>query len=1027
MIAKVLKIWAAAAYAGLIKRNVIKNKALNMMDWESIAERLLGASVNLKPLAGEYDLNFLAALGTHSCILKVMRPDCEMSFVDMQIKAIMHLRKSDKSLPIPDVLNFKNDRFIAMENNRLVWAQSRLEGGALATIKEKPISLLEELGSYMGRIDKGLENFDHPELGRSQKWNLLEGLWIYEHLDAIEDVKKRSLIKSICDQFSDLLPQMHSLPFQALHNDFNDYNILTQAHEEGHFSISGLIDFGDMTRGPAIIDFSIGGAYYLLDTIRPMASFAALLKGYHSARPLCEEEIALVYPAALMRLAVSVVNSTLEAAKNPGDPYIIITQAPAWQFLENAMIDTNLMEARLRVACGFPVTKTATRISKFIEKENGNFTSVLDCNLASAEIACASVERSMIPQNPFDLTAHEAAQVGVSDQSEGVSIGGYGEPRLIYTAPAFMIGDHIAQGRRSVHIGVDVFIKAGTPVQAPLAAKVLCVENREGHLDYGGMVILSHMTPDQDEFFTLYGHLNPDSIAHLSAGSEIAAGECFARLGDQTHNGGWSCHLHFQMALLMDGLSRDWPGVVDPDELYFWSKVFPNPAALMNLSDEKVSYKGINETQLLEKRKTKFARNLKLSYKSPLMFVRGWKHFLFDQNGQPFLDAYNNVPHVGHAHPRIRKVAEEQLARVNSNTRYLHPAQIAFAEKLTQKTPENLSICFFVNSGSEANELALRLARAYSGAKDTIVLDDGYHGNTTGAIDISPYKFNRKNGVGKPDWVEIMPSPDDYKGAFLRDDPFAGEKFGALADVAIGNIHRRGGRLACFIAETFPSVGGQIIPPKGYLEAVYHRVRAAGGVCIADEVQTGLGRLGENYFAFEEQCVVPDIIVLGKPIGNGHPMGAVVTTPEIAASFDNGIEFFSTFGASTLSCLIGKEVLDIVDQEDLSQNAKIVGRRLLDGMEALKTKYDVVGDSRGRGLFLGLELVKDKASKIPATALTCFVVQRMRSKRVLLGTEGPHENVLKIRPPLTIDAPASDFLLLQLDETLKEAIDLGIA
>ena len=946
-----------------------------MVDWENIAQRLFGAQLSLKALAGEYDLNFLAAWEGQSCVLKIMRPDCEMSYVEMQIKALLHLKESDKSLPIPHAVRFEDDSFVSKQDGRLLWAQSRLEGGALATIKEKPDALLDQLGGYMGRIDKCLENFDHPELIRPQKWDLLEGLWVYKHLDAIKDAKRRSLIKLICDQFSNILPKIKALPFQALHNDFNDYNILAQAHEKGQFSISGLIDFGDMARGPAIIDFAIGAAYSLLNTIRPMTSFAALIKGYHSTRPLSEKEIAIAYPAALMRLAVSVVNSTLEAEKNPEDPYITITQAPAWQFLENYMVDVNLMEARLRVACGFPVTKPAQRISKFIETENGSFASVLDCDLGSADIACVSVDRSCIPENPFHLTTKEAAQVGITDQGDRVSVGGYGEPRLIYTAPAFMLGDHISQGRRTVHIGVDVFVKAGTAVQAPIAARVLCVENREGHLDYGGMVILSHVTPEQDEFFTLYGHLNPNSITHLNAGSEIAAGECFARLGDQTHNGGWSPHLHFQLALLTDGLSQDWPGVVDPDEFSFWSKVFPNPAALMNLSDDQVFYQGIDEEQLLEKRKTKFARNLKLSYKSPLTFVRGWQHFLFDQKGQPFLDAYNNVPHVGHAHPRIRNVAQDQLARVNSNTRYLHPAQIAFAKKMTQRTPENLSVCLFVNSGSEANELALRLARAHSGGKDTIVLDEGYHGNTTGAIDISPYKFNRKNGVGQPDWVEVIASPDDYRGAFLRDDPLAGEKFAALTDVAIHEISQRGGRLACFIAETFPSVGGQIIPPKGYLEAVYSRVRVAGGVCIADEVQTGLGRLGENYFAFEEQGVIPDIIVIGKPIGNGHPMGVVITTPEIAASFDNGIEFFSTFGASTLSCRIGKEVLDIVDQEGLSQNAKIVGKRLLDGMEALKAKYEIVGDARGRGLFLGLELVKDKASKTPATALTCFVVQ----------------------------------------------------
>ena len=997
-----------------------------MLDWECIAQRLLGASVRLEPLQGEYDLNFFASSDQQSYILKVMRPDCEREFVDMQIKAMKHLKVSDKFLPIPDIIPFKSGRLIVEENDRLIWIQSRLEGGVLATLKEKPKALLEELGSYMGRVDKSLENFDHPQLRRSQKWNLLEGLWIYEHLDAIQNIKRKTLIKSICDQFSNVLSQIKALPSQALHNDFNDYNILIQAKRSGQFSISGLIDFGDMASGPAINDLSIGGAYCLLHTIRPMTNFAALVKGYHSTRPLSEEEIGLVYPLALMRLAISVLNSILEAQKNPEDPYITITQAPAWHFLETEMINAKLMEARLRVACKFPVTKAAVRISNFIQAKNGNFASVLDCDLGSAKVACVSVDGSAMPQNPFYLTADEASKVGVNKDSNGLLIGGYGEPRLIYTAPAFMLGDHIPQGRRSVHIGVDVFVDAGTAVQAPLAAEVLYVENREMHLDYGGMVILSHMTPEQDNFFTMYGHLNPTSISHLSAGNKIKAGECFGKLGSQNQNGGWSPHLHFQLAFLTDGLSQDWPGVVDPDELYFWSKVFPNPASLMNLSEEKVSYKGINQNDLLEQRKNKFSQNLKLSYNLPLILVRGWKHFLFDQNGQPFLDAYNNVPHVGHSHPRIRNVAEDQLTRLNSNTRYLHPAQIDFAQKLTQKTPDNLSVCLFVNSGSEANELALRLARAHSGGKDTIVLQDGYHGNTTGAIDISPYKFNQANGVGQPDWVEILASPDDYQGLYLRDDPLAGEKFAALADFAIDNIRERGGRLACFIAETFPSVGGQIIPPNGYLNAVYTRVRKAGGICIADEVQTGLGRLGTNYFAFEEQGVVPDIIVLGKPIGNGHPIGAVVTTPEIAASFDNGIEFFSTFGASTLSCRIGKEVLDIIDEENLSQNAKIVGKQLVNCLEFLKTKYDVVGDVRGRGLFLGVELVENKISKKPATALTSFVVQRMRSKRVLLGTEGPYGNVLKIRPPLTIDKSAVDFLVLQLDETLKEAVELGV-
>ncbi len=304
---------------------------------------------------------------------------------------------------------------------------------------------------------------------------------------------------------------------------------------------------------------------------------------------------------------------------------------------------------------------------------------------------------------------------------------------------------------------------------------------------------------------------------------------------------------------------------------------------------------------------------------------------------------------------------------MNSNTRYLHPSQSAFAEKVLSKMPDKLSVCFFVNSGSEANELALRLARAHTGGKDIITPNHGYHGNTTGAIDISAYKFNAKGGVGQSDWVHLIEVADDYRGSYRRNDPNRAEKYAALTDRALSYIEKRGGKLAGFIAETFPSVGGQIIPPTGYLPSVYQRIRAAGGVCIADEVQTGLGRLGDYYFGFEQQTVVPDIVVLGKPIGNGHPIGVLVTTREIADSFAEGPEYFSTFGGSNLSCRIGKEVLDIVDEEGLMENARVMGGKLLKGLHDLQTDFELIGDVRGYGLLIGVELVNDRNTREAGT------------------------------------------------------------
>ncbi|MHA1547574.1 MAG: aminotransferase class III-fold pyridoxal phosphate-dependent enzyme, partial [Alphaproteobacteria bacterium] len=632
---------------------------------------------------------------------------------------------------------------------------------------------------------------------------------------------------------------------------------------------------------------------------------------------------------------------------------------------------------------------------------------------------------SAIPQNPFATTTDEARRALTDTPGGEVRLGRYGEPRLVYTSPDFYLGRWKGSDRRTVHLGIDIFAPAGTDLHAPMVATVVAASRHAGPLGYGASVVLRHQTGDGDPFYTLYGHLDHGSVAALTVGATLAKGERFARLGGSEENGGWAPHVHLQLALSIDSLGDDWPGVARAEEMDLWQALCPNPAALLNLPDERCRCLTSDPEAVQQQRRRYFGDNVKLSYRRPVMFVRGWQHYLFDVWGRPYLDAYNNVPHVGHAHPRLQAVAAEQLKRMNSNTRYLHPAQAAFAEKLLSKMPENLSVCFFVNSGSEANELALRLVRAHTGGKDMITPDHGYHGNTTGAIDISAYKFNRPGGTGRPDWVQLVDVADEYRGAFRRDVPDRAEKFAAGVDQAIVRISERGGQLAGFIAETLPSVGGQIIPPAGYLASVYNKIRAAGGLCIADEVQTGLGRLGAHYFGFEQQVAKPDIVVLGKPIGNGHPIGVVVTTRTIADSFANGVEYFSTFGGSTLSCVIGKTVLDIVDDEGLQENARVIGRRLLDGLRHLQDQHPCIGDVRGVGFFIGVELVTDRDSRDPATQIADHVVNRLRDQRVLIGVEGPHDNVLKIRPPLTMDDDGVDQLLTVLDHVLCETAVRG--
>jgi 4-aminobutyrate aminotransferase-like enzyme len=496
------------------------------------------------------------------------------------------------------------------------------------------------------------------------------------------------------------------------------------------------------------------------------------------------------------------------------------------------------------------------------------------------------------------------------------------------------------------------------------------------------------MIVKHETFFTLYGHL---AEIPLAVGTKVKAGQEIARVGDRPGNGDWPPHLHYQIIRDLLDMGCDFPGVANPDMSEVFTALSPDPAPWIPKAPTK--------EETLAARRAHLGGNLSLSYDEPLKIVRGWKQFLYDDTGRAFLDVYNNVPLVGHSHPRVVEAVQKQIAVLNTNTRYLHDNIVRYAEKLTDKLP--LKICYLLNSASEANELALRLARAHTGREDVIVLEAAYHGNTTTLIDISPYKFDGPGGKGRKPWVHVAPIPDDYRGLYKRDDPQAGAKYARHVAEIAERVEP-----AAFIAESLPSVGGQIVLPPGYLRDVYKSVHTAGGVCIADEVQVGFARLGTCFFGFELQDVVPDIVVLGKPIGNGFPLAAVITTPEIAASFDNGMEFFSTFGGNPVACAAGLAVLEVLEEEGLQENARVVGDYWLKALRELNS--EVIGDVRGMGLFLGVELVRDRSTLEPASAEASRMANLLRERGILAGTDGPHHNVIKLRPPLCFTREDAD-------------------
>jgi 4-aminobutyrate aminotransferase-like enzyme len=424
--------------------------------------------------------------------------------------------------------------------------------------------------------------------------------------------------------------------------------------------------------------------------------------------------------------------------------------------------------------------------------------------------------------------------------------------------------------------------------------------------------------------------------------------------------------------------------------------------------------------ELIAERRERIGPSLSLSYDRPLVIVRGRGTYLFDDGGRAYLDCVNNICHVGHSHPKVVAALSRQASILNTNTRYLHPGLGEYAGRLTGTLPEPLSVCFFVNSGSEANELAIRMARTHTGRRDAIVLEDGYHGNTETLVSLSPYKCEGPGGRGLAEWAHKVARPDPYRGPVRGTGREMARAYAQHVRETCEALVKRGRPPALFICEPILGCGGQVVLPEGYLEEAYRHVREAGGMCIADEVQVGFGRVGSHMWAFETQGVVPDILTLGKPIGNGHPLGAVVTTREIADSFANGMEFFSSFGGNPVSMAVGMAVLDVIEQEGLRERAGRVGTYLAGGFRHLAERHEWIGDVRGLGLFMGVELVKERASRTPATRETAWLVERAKEDGVLLSAEGPFHNVLKIKPPLQFGENEADLLLGAVDRALRE-------
>jgi 4-aminobutyrate aminotransferase-like enzyme/Ser/Thr protein kinase RdoA (MazF antagonist) len=938
-----------------------------------ILARFYGLTGEVVPLPGEHDSNFRVTTGGGLYVLKVNPPAADEAEIDLQDQAMLHLASRDPGLPVPrpvPSLSGEKIGWVEMDDGtvRAVRLLTWLPGRPWAQAAVHPSATFASLGRFLARMDRAFASFEHPRMRRPHRWAMQTAGGLLPRLGLIADPARRELAGRVLTRFAaEVSPLLATCPAQVIHGDASDHNVLVG--EDGQ--VSGLIDFGDMVHGPRVSNLAVATAYAMLGQDRPLEAVRPLVDAYDDLLRLSDRELALLFDLVLTRLAMSIVIAAWQHSEAPGNDYLLISQEGVWDLLRRlASENRHLAHFTLRDACGREPNPEARRIVSWIEAHSAGFTQV-----------CSSREIGRRYLEP-------------GEQGE-------------------------------VHLGVDVHAGPGEPVSAPLAGTVAMIQERGA----GGVVLLEHATDEAVPFWTLYGPLDREVLGRLAAGQRVAAGGLVGRIGLAAENAGRPPHLHFQLLTHTLGEGCAIEGAAPASALDVWESVSPDPNLVLGLPEGAAADLPPRDPAYLRRQRwLHLGRSLSLSYREPLKIVRGAGQFLYDESGRAYLDMVNNVCHVGHCHPRVVAAGREQMGRLNTNTRYLNDAVVRYVRRLTATFPEPLSVCFLVNSGSEANDLALRLARAHTRGRDVLVVDHAYHGNLTSLVEISPYKFAGLGGQGRPEHVHVCELPDGYRGRFREGDPDRadlGRRYADSVGERIRDVRARGSRLAAFYAESIHSCGGHVVLPSGYLAAAYEQVRAAGGVCIADEVQVGLGRAGSHMWAFETQGVVPDVVTLGKPLGNGHPLAAVVTTPEIAASFDNGMEYFNTFGGNPVSAAIGLAVLDVIRDERLRQNALQMGRRLEGGLRELAVSQPLIGDVRGLGLFLGVELVLDRETRQPAAREAALTLEAARRRGVLLATEGPHHNVLKMKPPIAMRAEHCDLFLAVLAEALAEVAAAG--
>ena len=997
-----------------------KEISINLV--QKLVEEYYGIKGNVTKLDSELDLNFKISANDSQYFLKIYNQSIDIEFAKFQENIFNKLDKTlEKKVYPKQLLNTKGNAISSFydKNNkkRFFRLNSWIDGRLWSEANPITNTLRKKLGRSAGKLTKSLESLKIIDSNYNTDWDLAKSLWTVNYLKLFNTKKKLKVIQYFQDCFLNDLASYQTLRKSFIHNDINDHNIII-SKKLVNPDVKGIIDFGDTLKSQTINDLAVTCTYAIMNCTNPLSSAVSVVRGYNENYKLFDNELYHLYNLIGIRLVVSLTKSAINKTEFKENKYLLISEDSAWDLIYKwHSIDRKFAHYSFRQACDLTPHPNQVKFNTWAINQQINiidlFPSINKNEFLKLDLSVSS-EWLGLSDNFKDLDLFENKIKYLQQQNlDKIISGGYLEPRQLYNTENYKRECNNGIESRTIHLGVDFWVDEGTEITNLFDGIVDTISIDKNEKGYGGLIIIKHKINDFS-FYTLFGHLSTNKF-NYNVGDFLKKGALIGIVGNKIENGNWVPHLHFQLLLSKLNYRQDFPGVSYYSEIEIFKSLCPNPNLIFKNQNLK-SYENLDLNKIINYRKSHLGKNLSLQYEKPLYISKGEGVYLIDYNGEKYLDTLNNIAHVGHENSNVVKVAQNQIALLNTNTRYLHKNIIELTENLLSFFPKELSVVYYVNSGSEANELAIRMAENFTNRKNILISEGGYHGSTSKCIELSHYKFSNKGGNGESKNTYTFPLTDEFRGKYRGKN--CGLEYVNEIEKIIKKMKSNGELVGALLLEPIISCGGQIELPENFLKNVYKIIKREGGLCISDEIQTGLGRVGEKFWGFELHDVVPDIVTIGKSFGNGHPVAAVICKKKIADKFNNGMEFFSSFGGNPVSCAISNEVLNEIQIKNLQLNAKKTGEYLIKKMTKLSKKYPIIAHIRGKGLFLGFELASKLLEPLPKQ--TKYLVNRMLEFKILLSSDGLDKNVIKIKPPLTFNIENSDYLIRCLDIVFSE-------